>query len=364
MINKSKLFFSIILVSSIFVSCAKTPEVAIWRPWTRTIKTKSNILLNSRFSVNIEGNTKPLLGEESVLQEKIRNNLSNLLKRRGFRIVKDKSDYDLLLRYRTERLTESNININKSYSSSPIITDTDNSASLATGIFLAAILNNSKSKKGETATQYSETGYFHTISLEIKNKKGELIFKGESTWKSEDIDLIYEIKPAIKILICELPKDKKIIPHVRELRKDKVTIFSKLYCNDKWYSCPALPNRIFFPSISSEVENPRTSSEVENPRALPAYLDLIQTAEYALPTGTDEYSDLLDSKLWSRFLLGGVYTLGPLEDKVNILIVLKGQTEGYKIDKCWIATDEEYKKYKNRMQEWKDALYEFYNLYL
>ena len=65
------------------------------------------------------------------------------------------------------------------------------------------------------------------------------------------------------------------------------------------------------------------SKEIKHVVALSAYIDLIQTAEYALPQGKEKNTNPLDRDIWSKVQLGGIYYLGNDDIPRKILINLK-----------------------------------------
>ena len=62
--------------------------------------------------------------------------------------------------------------------------------------------------------------------------------------------------------------------------------------------------------------------------------------------------------------MGRKYLLGPEKEQVNIIIELKGEEQGYVVEKCWIATDNEFKDFEKRLSNWKNLLKEYYDVYV
>jgi len=58
----------------IITGCAITPSVQIWQPWTRILESNYSIPLNSKVKIVVEGETKPLLGDDVFLQNDIKEN--------------------------------------------------------------------------------------------------------------------------------------------------------------------------------------------------------------------------------------------------------------------------------------------------
>ncbi|MGM0568332.1 MAG: hypothetical protein ACQESB_03840 [Elusimicrobiota bacterium] len=62
--------------------------------------------------------------------------------------------------------------------------------------------------------------------------------------------------------------------------------------------------------------------------------------------------------------MGREYYLIPGEEKINVLIELSGRDEGYQVDRAWIASDDEYGEYEKNMQEGKEALKDYFEVYV
>jgi hypothetical protein len=211
--------------------------------------------------------------------------------------------------------------------------------------------------------------YIHSISVEINNKTRECVWKGEATWDSGNLNLGNELQSAFQILFARLPAKYKI-PKVREIKKEKAVNFCELNIRGKWFVNPALPYRVQFVYGAAQANNTMPQGKIKDVRVLSAYVDLIKTAEFALPTGRYyslgkvDYSYPLENDLWSTVYLGGKYQLIPGEEKVNVLVELNGTLKGYEINKAWIATEEEYKEFEENMQDWKEALKDYFDIYV
>ena len=61
----------------------------------------------------------------------------------------------------------------------------------------------------------------------------------------------------------------------------------------------------------------------------------------------------------------GKYNRRPSEDNlpVNILITLRGESNGYYIDNCKIASDDEYGRFEDKLFEWQQAVSKMYDVY-
>lgn len=241
------------------------------------------------------------------------------------------------------------------------------------GVNIANAVSSSRfSSQNMSINQISESiMYRHNITVEIYNKfikYEKLIWKGEAIWESPSLEIRNGAQIAFQILFSNLPSDpdyRVIIPEVKESHRNN---FYRQYCYERWFACPALPFRIRFDDIAYQgasriSTNAKIPSSIVNPETLSAYVDLIQTAEYALPLGSKNWENPTDEYLWSKAKLGGLYYLGSNNKPVNILIDLKGSSTGYVIDKCWIATDEEFSKFQHDIDRWRANLINYFDFY-
>ncbi len=368
-------FLMVILLISLG-GCAKVPTNKVWRPWVRTLKTKE-IKKESSFSIIIEGETLPLLSDDKILKKNLRKQVKYLLLRRGFSIENNNPDYKLTLHYRTTRhdkLKSTSYFRHKSNSyyysnvyagsGAASYTGLGTSIALAVGEVAAQALTKNESEAESVKVTKDIRNYIHTISIEIKDKSGQLIWQGDSTWDSTELDLKKEIQSALQLIISNLPSDD-IIPHIKKVKQKKAVNYCDINIRGIWFASPALPYKIRFDYYANQdrYTMPK-NSKIENTEALEAYVDLIKTTEFALPQGSNDYFDPLNKKIWKKVMLGGEYYLTPGEEKVKILIKLKGESNGYIVDKCWIATEEEYKNFTKNMNIWKEALREYYDVYV
>ena len=367
---QSLIYFSIIIGFVLLAGCATTPSVQIWQPWTRVLDSNSPIPLNSKIKISVEGDTNPLLGDNLLLQNDIKQKMKYLLERRGYKIVSEDFQFLLTLKYKTERydkITSSSLMYSSTNNSSALLSTSGSLTSLGLGVSIAQTISALSNKSNVISQNITETikSYTHTISIEINNTNNELIWQGESTWDSPNINLQSDIKPSIQIIVSNLPENKENLPTVLKLKKNKERNYYNLVCNDKWFSCPALPYRIQFgygSANSSQSINYNIPYYINDPDALTAYVDLMQTAEFALPLGLKDYSNPLDNSLWRKVQLGGVYKFSSGEE-IKILIKLKGEKSGYLVDKCWIASDEEFLEFEKNLKDWRNSLTDYYDIF-
>jgi hypothetical protein len=366
-------FYNLIYVFAVIfmlTGCSTTPSVQIWQPWTRVLDSNTSILQNSKIKIIVEGNSNHLLGSDLLLQNDIKEKLKYLLERRGYKIVTENFQFLLTLKYKTERhdkIQSSSFMYSLTDNASALLSTSGSLTSLGLGVSIAQTISAISNKSNAITQNISKTvkSYTHTISIEIFDVANELIWQGESSWDSPNINLQTDIKPSIQIIVSNLPDNKENLPFVSKVKKGKEKNYYNLVCKDKWFSCPALPYKITFSSVLSD-KSQRIDYDmpesINNPSALAAYIDLMQTAEYVLPLGMKNYDNPLNNSLWSKIQLGGIYQLSD-EKQIKILIKLKGEKSGYLVDKCWIATDEEFTEFENHLNNWRDSLIDYYDVY-
>lgn len=369
---KSVIQITILILFSLTVfGCATVPTVRVSRPWIRSLESQRQVQPAKSVKIEVSGTTSPLLGKEELTAQRLRSNLSYLIRRRGFNVTDNVQDYLLRLTYKTERsdklrfasaVSSSNLN---AYT---IATGSGAGATSGLGVSIARAVSAVISRSTTVSTQTADEtiSYTHTISMEISDRDGSIVWKGESTWDSPELNLISRIIPALQLLLSDLPADRTVRPEVPEIKESHVLNYYRLECEDVWFTCPALPYRILFSERSKTLEQKISlPSSVNNPSALAAYVDLIQTAEFALPDGNEEdWKDPLDVSLWKRTTLGGQYSLGPSKKPVNLLIKLVGKSDGYYVDDCRTATDQEFSSFNARLAQWRKALQDYYDVYV
>jgi hypothetical protein len=278
--------FRIVIFLSI-IGCATVPEVRVVQPWTRSQTSTETIPIGAKMKIDITGNTLPLLGNENITSEKIQDKVTYLMERRGFKIDSS-NDYVVRCYYKTERVEKFRLSSYLSTSSGSIAalaTKSISGASYGLGVSAARTVGAFLSKSSTVANQTAEktVAFTHTISIDILNNTGKLVWKGESTWDSEELNILRGILPILQLIMSDLPSDQSFKPEIPEVGKFHTNNYYRLECSNIWFACPALPYRIRF--LASE-------TTINDRKALAAYVDLIQTAEYALPQGDEsDWSD-------------------------------------------------------------------------
>jgi len=362
-------------ISLILISCATVPEFHVPRPWIRSLDSAEKPQIGAKLKLEVTGTTLPLLGNEQLTAENIREKLSYLLRRRGFIVRDDSPDYIVQLYYKTDRndkLRFSSTIASYNTASFAIATGSGAGATSGLGVSIAravgAIATRSSTIGQQSAEQFPS--YTHTIAIEIHNLDDNIVWKGEAAWDSYELNIINRILPAIQLILSDLPLDRTYRPEIAEVKKSHVKNYYYLECKGNWFTCPALPYGISFEEetakkgmITGTVLSEPDLSSIKDPNAFAAYLDLIQTAEFTLPSGSDDWKDPLEESLWEKVTLGAQYLIGPNRKLTNVLIKLSGRREGYYIDKCWVANDEEYAHFEQRMQEWQQVLVDYYDVF-
>jgi hypothetical protein len=193
-----------------------------------------------------------------------------------------------------------------------------------------------------------------------------VLFRSESTWDSPDFNILRNIVPALQLILSYLPADHTICPYVQEIQMAHVVNYFMLECDDVWFTCPALPYRIMFKkkqiNDQGKLDVPR---EIKDAYALAAYVDLIETAEYALPSGDeDNWKDPTQLSLWEEVRLGGQYFMGNSRRPVNIIIKLTAKSDSYYITECNVVSDDDFVKFSFEFSKWREALRDYYDVYV
>ncbi len=357
--QKKKLIPLIVLLFSfILFSCAVVPTTKVWQPWTRSFEKPGTVLTEgATVWINVTGENTALIGENSLLHREMTDILSDMLDRKGLKIQESVASYNFLLQYRTERHDKNETSVYANSQSSA-----NSSSSNSFGFLIAALISSSQSSAYGSAEAKSVNveSYTHIISLEIDNGK-EIIYKGESYWDSSSPDIRGVLRSALQILVNNLGLENKNIPRVPKVKSDYVDNYFINQIKGQWFASPALPYKTIFADYSYyKYSSPKN---IKDPFAYEAYVDLLETAEFALPTGSNDYSNPVEMSLWKTVQLSGCYYLGRDENPSYIIINLKGTSSGYTVDNCKTVTKDEYKIFEEKMRNWKKALNHFFNYY-
>lgn len=361
--------FVLLVVSSFLLGCGATvPHQTAWRPWSRITGINEPVSVGATVATVVSGKTKPLIGDDSLLAVELEGLLDDLLQRRGFVIDDSLAETSFQLSYETREVEHLNASFSQSslsagslasysYSGSGVGSSTGWGVTTAVGISIAETVAKlsiaSRSQQYQSFEKY--TGYKHTLALEINDIDGHTIWKAESSWESSTPDIRGKIVTVYQTILSQLPRDESIIPRVRSVKNSHFHNYFDQYCAHRDFNCPALPYQIYFDWIGLGV--------VQDAYALAAYVDLFQTAENALPTGTKKYQNPTDIKLWTNAMLSGVYYLGDSEQTVTLFIELKGSSYGYRVEGCYIGDDKDIAQYREKEKRWHAALSQYFDMY-
>lgn len=343
---------------------ATTPTLQVPKPWTRTFGEPQNIEKSSTIFLHIEGEEKQLLLNNSLLNEEIYNIIGSQLQRRNFSLSdnRENADYLLKVRFLSKEVQVMRSELSTYQSSSQL-----NYSGTSTGILAAlAVGAQSSSNKLSTKTETSsQTVYRNVVGFVIENANEEIIWTGESTWESSNVDILSLFPTVSQILLSNLPGYGEVTPRVPAVNPEKEENYYKLYIQGRYFVGPSLPYIINFERSLNEPGSLNQDLKIEgvsDPRISYAVIDLIQTTEYAVPKDPD-YDDPLSTRQWNRVILGGRYYIGDDSQPSNILVELRGSKNGYTIKNAKIASQTEYSSFLQELSKWQDTLNEYYNVF-
>lgn len=349
------------------VGCSTVPTVLVERPWSRVLATNEPLPVRSRISIRANGTTSPLTGSESLLQGEIVDRVRHLLERRGFVVTNQSPSFVAEVTYRTEQRTEVRQSLMMTSHSYSVTAGGDPTASALGVIAAGSVAVTNSTTVSNVVTNTTQDFFRHTIAIDIRRPDGDVVWKGEAQWDQWDVDILRSsLDSSLQYVLSELPRDEGSPSTIRALKEDRIKAYLRIVMGPEprhgghqaAYACPALPFHIEFRPWGHRGLDPG----IENPDLLPAFIDLMHTAEFALPTGGD-YSKPLDIDIWSDVELGGTYLIAPSMRRVNLLIRLTGQKSGYAVDRCWEASDSDYAQFQQKMSEWRQALAAYYDVY-
>jgi hypothetical protein len=354
------LTFFTIAISIINFGCTSVQPVPIPRQWTRQLGDPTSIKLNSTIQVEVKGQTDPMVGGEELIQHELELILSDLLVRRGNNISNIKPDIKMILFYKTERAEKTKLAM---YSSS----NSDNVNYFGIGVRAAQNINASSMGSQAEINYSKETWYTHTIAIEAFRAE-TAIWKGESTWDSKDPDILKESKSALQYPLANLIKDNNHAINIQEVKESHLLDYFTIKCKRRWLTCPGLPYRVAFPRYIgymgawNYVEDIKELPKyIQNRENISAYIDLVETAESALPNGIGDSKNLFDTKIWNEITLGGLYAISGKTKKIIILLSIT--PVGYITTSCKEASDYEWRKYQSDLEIWNSKLRENWSMY-
>ena len=188
----------------------------------------------SEIIVSVEGITEPLFGETKLQDKEIRERLEQNLVRRGYVIDKSGYKFHVQFKFRTERKDKT---VSSSYMSTGSFSGNYNyNATGAASIYglsaaLAQSISAMATSTSTTALSSTQTmkSYTHAITMDIRDRSGNLVWVGESTWDSPEINFKDDSYVAIQLLIVNLPKKENIYPEIHKLQSEKVENYFNLF---------------------------------------------------------------------------------------------------------------------------------------
>jgi len=353
----------LVAVAILLNACAQVP-LSVPRPWNRTLSERP-VEPGSKVSIVVKTMETPLVGSDEMVNNEVLIRAKDLLERRGFIVTDLGPDYTMSIVYRTDsKLKTTTYTSNDSRAFSFM-----SSYSPGLGVILAGSLSTLLASAAATSQQtvkIEHTLYLHTMACELKTDDGNEVWKYDTLIENHNIDFLPVCSSLLQLAFSGLPSTHEVIPRVKKLRPGRFEDFAKLYLTKNYFMCPALPYLIKFNSVSTNTQDGLTGSvkDVENTEATLAYLDLMETAEYAVPAGSKkDWKDPTDLKIWAKASLMGKYYLGNDAKPVNVLIELKGAEDSYKVIKAKLLSDDQYLSYQAKYADWVDALKIYYNFY-
>lgn len=353
-------FFAATLIAVVFTSCATTPNIQVPRPWTRTLGQAQILETGSSIYINVSGNEQHLLLDNTLVDNSIYSVIKEQLNRRNFEIInsKNEADYILNVNYQSEDVKEMKTEFSSFQSSYQ-----ESASTLGYGVLAALAVaeqasSNIAASKAKVTTQ---TAYHHTLGLSIIQNE-EMIWTGESIWKSSNIDISNRIVSVTQLLISELPGYGEITPSIKAVNPEKKNNYFNLFIKGNSFVGPSLPYSINFMTSTSPSSEEPTLDGISNPRILHAVVDLIQTAEFSLPINPN-YENPLEVRQWAKVKLGGKYYIGNDNQISYIIVEMKGDKSGYKIDHAYTVNNQEYKRFLEDLKKWQNALTAYFNVF-
>ncbi len=361
-------FFATIFVIALFTSCATTPQVQAPRPWTRTLGQAQSVEPGSSIYINVSGDEEHLLIDNPLMDNSVYNVIKNQLVRRNFEIISSKNDADYVLNveYQSEDVQVMQTEVSSFQSSYQESASGSGYGVLAALAVAEQTSSNQSASQAEVSTQ---TAYRHTLGFSII-QNDQIVWTGESTWKSNSVDVSNRITSTTQLLLSKLPGYGEVTPRVKAVNPEKKNNYYNLFIKGNSFLGPSLPYVINFYSPSGSKSRPNQGlsigesniERISNPRILHAVVDLIKTAEYALPKDPN-FENPISTSQWAKVKLGGEYYIGNDDEKTYIIVNLVGDKSGYDIDNASKVSRQEYNGFLNDLNKWINALDNYYQVF-
>jgi len=301
-----------------------------------------------------------MLGSEDIVCKNIKNDVMELLSRRGFVITDSNPEYQMLVLYNIEPRTKQSSF--QSIQDKSLAVTSNNSVGL--GVLFASELNSSLYSSQSVNTSSIQIDLFvHSFAMEIRDKTNKMIWKNDTEAVSLNRNIFSLHKSVIQYAVSSLPTNGKVIPRVERLKNDRIIDYLSL--NDYSYRCPALPHIIRFPqfyNVTYSQNQITTLFPKKDTSAIHGFIDLLQTAEYAIPKGSlIDWKNPTTLSIWTSPTLIGRYYIGNEKTPSNLVIQLRATPNNYQVLKCIVVNDEAYAKYQALYSAWENRLKEFYS---
>ena len=335
----------LICLTILSTGCSTLPNYYVRRPWVRSFSSGEVIDSKAAIQTQVDGTVNSILGSTEPLSLALKQKMNFFLKRRGFSVTDSLRSYRMVLSYRTSK-TIDNAPLDGVKHSYTI------NGQLQEKLGLVARID--RSTMSETSLPF-----LHTIALELFSHK-ELIWKGEAVWQSDDLDILEDVGGSLQALLSELSTGT-VRPEVQAVKETHYMNYYKIHCELIPFSSPALPHPVYFehPSYGPQPTLPR---KIRDPYAFEAFVDLIQTADLALPTGDKRESrNVLTPRLWTKITLGGQYRIVPEGKNINVLITMHSTKRGYIIDECKVVDDAAFEPFTLQMLDWRSIVAQYFD---
>ena len=316
------------------------------RPWSRFLS-QTEIEKGSTLKVVVKCESSPLIGDESLILQEIKDTASNLLRRRGFEISDDSYDYLMKIGYRTKLSGQDNIQL-ISINQSPSVISYQTYSGYPTILYSQTNIQNSSTSLLAT----NKIVYEHNFNIEILDRENTCVWKFDTIQNLKSINILDSHVLALQSAFFKLPNTYTYIPKVGKVKKTRAYSYRHLFLQNDSFICPGLPNIIKFPVFLFKIDNPE---------ALIAFHDLLMNAEYVIPSGTEEdWDNLFNTQIWSKAVLVGQYYLGDDTKPTHVSIELSGFKYHYEVKSCKVITRDEFNYYMLAHDKWKSAVSKFF----
>lgn len=336
------------------VGCATVPRASAPRPWIDVTPGSVVPTRSEPISIQATGVNHSLLGVEDPRHAHIAGLLATTLTERGYDVVPTAATQTAVLRYSTSptsRLSAESELSNSSYR-------VGSASALGVGAFVAHAVYQSTSSSSVAQRVEEVAVHGHQLALEFRDGD-RVVWVANAVWESSAPDLGPELDFALALMVSTLPVTASAPTDVPAIKDSHIDAYYEEHCEDRPLRSIALPHYVQFPDTTAT----GVPGRIKDPSALPAFTDLITSAEIALPIGTEDWTKPTSQTLWSTVLLAGQYRLGPSGTPVNAMVQLAGRPSAYTVRKAWLATDQEYAEYLAALEAWRAKVADYYDWY-